>query len=226
MEPQVQQNLVAIFPEESIKYREIGSGKKMAYIPYGLIVDRLNVAFGFTWSSHVNSIEKCGDEIIAVVSMNVSGVTKTDVGGATIAVYASTIWDKATKGYIQNPKAGELLPEAFTNAYKSAVSDGIKRCAMQFGVGNYLRTEDIDTAQPKSLQTPQAPKTEASPIEEFHPASDKQRDTLVKLSRYKSTPEELKSHMLSACEDPNLSSQVASNLIKTFNEHQRNQRAA
>lgn len=97
------------------------NGMKYKYVPGDDVINRLNSAFEYEWSSEVMSIFREENQVIAHVRLTANGVYKDGFGGSEVQVYSS------------GPKQGK--PVDISNAYKSAVTNGIKKAAEQFGIG-------------------------------------------------------------------------------------------
>jgi len=140
------QSLSSIFPEETLNQIYVPTPKaaikikdKFKYVSGDYIKARLNSIFGNLWSFKVCSTKEIGSELLVFGELTISllhglAVTKSDVGGANIQFYK----DKAKVP--ENAVYG-----AITKAYKSAVTDCIKRCAFQLGIAWDIRSkEDIE----------------------------------------------------------------------------------
>jgi hypothetical protein len=141
--------LEAPFPGESVQWKpqKVFKGKgralAVAYIDARDVMDRLDAALGsFNWQSKHESTGTGG--IIAHLSIRNpetgEWVTKSDVG------------------YV----GGDESEEEQTKAAKGSASDGIKRAAVQWGIGRYLYRLDVyfvdyDEEKKKILQFPTLP---------------------------------------------------------------------
>jgi len=114
LRPQLEQP----FPESVIRHRPGSRGEELAYVPAALYVSRMNEVFGSAWDFNVIHHQILETEIMVIVQISAAGVTKQDVGGASIQRSRDT---------------GEVI--ALADAVKSAVSDGLKRTARLFGIG-------------------------------------------------------------------------------------------
>jgi hypothetical protein len=104
-----------------VAYKPGPGGKQYKYIPGDDVINRLNNAFEYEWSCEVRSYFKDENQVIALVSLKAGNVVHEGFGGAEIATYAS------------GPKQGKVID--LSNAYKSAVTNAIKKAAEQFGIG-------------------------------------------------------------------------------------------
>jgi hypothetical protein len=125
---------------------------KYKYVPGDDVINRLNSAFEYEWSSQVISIFREENQVIAHVRLTAGSVCKDGFGGSEVQVYSS------------GPKQGK--PVDISNAYKSAVTNGIKKAAEQFGIG---LTPDEDFVPEygggnSNAPTTRAPAAPAAPV--------------------------------------------------------------
>jgi len=86
----------------------------VAYVDPRVVSERLDQVVGGDWSFHWEPLGVQGDRLVVKSSLTVMGVTREDVGE-----------------YV-------LSDREQADPWKSAVSDGLKRAAVHFGVGRYL----------------------------------------------------------------------------------------
>lgn len=98
----------------------------MVYIRELAITNRLDQVDPY-WSFKVNEVIVDGDARIAIATLTVKGITRTNSGGGPVQVES---------------KAGAMdryrVADNTVNANKSAVTDALKRCARLHGIGRYL----------------------------------------------------------------------------------------
>jgi len=143
----------------AVAFKPGPGGMKYKYVKGDDVINRLNKAFEYEWSSQVMNTFKDETQIIAHVKLTGGGVSKEGFGGAEIAVYSS------------GPKQGK--PVDISNAYKSAVTNGIKKAAEQFGIGLTPESDDDDGPgsggstggyKPNPPQTFKAPEPPKAPV--------------------------------------------------------------
>ncbi|KAI5171043.1 DNA repair and recombination protein RAD52 [Nematocida sp. LUAm3] len=135
---------------EYIKFRNTGSGEE-AYIEGRTAIDLANRIFGYNgWSSEVKEAN------VLETEQKPSGYTVT-----VTALVKITIKDGASRedigiGLSENQR---IKGKAIKVAYKSAITDGIKRALRQFGyaLGNCCYDREYSTAIKKVTRTPKAP---------------------------------------------------------------------
>lgn len=129
------EQLHAPLPPAFVQTRTQGGGR-VSYIAGHEAINQANAIFGYDgWSYTVDRVETSaileGASLLctAVVTVSVGGVIRQDVGTDTIA---------------SNSK-----PDAFAMAYKTCVTDALKRALRSFGdqFGNSLYDKDADLAQ-------------------------------------------------------------------------------
>ncbi|HEC66254.1 MAG TPA: hypothetical protein ENI23_13265 [bacterium] len=98
--------------------------RKYPYYKYSDVVNQLNEAFRHDWSNEVRDFVVTDNEVVAVVIVRVGVVSHTQVGRAKIG----------------KDRNGVIL--SIGNNYKSAVADGIKKCAELFGVSMFSESEE------------------------------------------------------------------------------------
>lgn len=139
-----------------------GAKKKLTYAEWHTIVRRLNQYFGHDgWTTRVESLTSTGEDHTSRVPLHVSAImvltvnwphggvsSFTNVGSAVVR--CAVVKDRA--GRIQFDENGKkkyhpATWEAYDMAVKTAVHDGIKRCATALGdaFGLFLYDEDSYT---------------------------------------------------------------------------------
>ena len=136
----IRSKLNDIIPFELLSIRDGPGGTKLTYIDGCTTIDLLNHVFGFeNWHSFTDSIQenitKSGNNntfdimvtarIRLVVKIGGYNITRSDVG----------------IDYKENQRS---VGQGYENACKSAVTDGLKRCARQYGnfLGNCLYNKE------------------------------------------------------------------------------------
>lgn len=116
-------------PERVLKLPATGKRPELDYVSHADVTDRLLAAdpeWTWTWGvedpvtgrpSKELSLVREGDEVALWMALTVGGVTRRDVGYATVVEYG---------------RDGNSY--ARSEAMKHAVSDALRRCAMRFGV--------------------------------------------------------------------------------------------
>lgn len=140
--------LKSILPESVLEQIYVATPKgavkkkpnsRFNYVSGEYIKSRLNCIFGNAWSFKVDTYKELGREVLVFGTLTVPMggglfISKSDVGGQSVQFYK----DKA-----QTPE--NVIFDGFTNAYKSALTDCIKRCAFQLGIA-------WDVRQPEDFQ--------------------------------------------------------------------------
>ncbi len=110
--------LAAPMPTRSFNGR---GGKTMAYVTSRDVQRRLDAVVGpGNWSTHVRVV-RAEHPVSVLVTISIFGVHKTDAG------------------YSNAPGADDPEDRAYEDEpLKAAVSDGVKRAAVQWGCGRYL----------------------------------------------------------------------------------------
>jgi len=126
MEKELRTRLSQPFPESYIHQRKGSFGKTLNYLSASAVIERLNECFENDWSFMIITHEVLPtDEVMVHGRLTALGVSKDAFGRGQQAV---------------NRDTGEIVSAA--DAYKSAVSDCIKRCARLLGVGAYLYSDE------------------------------------------------------------------------------------
>jgi recombination DNA repair RAD52 pathway protein len=169
----VQQILVLLqkTPAKHIYKRPAKGGGEWEYVTGVYIKKVLNYAFGFLWSSDVLEVREKHNQIQATVKLtihNMDGselIHKTDIGKKDIVF-----------------KKGTEIPLDYGNDEKSAVTDGLKRCAAQFGVASdvYGREEFKEIQVEKMIEEYRAKKELPATEKDSLPATQAQLDVLNK----------------------------------------------
>lgn len=115
---------------DCIKQRPGAGGKQLSYIEAHQVIQRLNECFDGEFSFEIDDVMEAGAEIIVRGSLSVQledgrTIKKTNIGTAEIKT---------------NRNTGEV--EGLGDSYKSAASDCLKRCAVLYGVGLHLYTDE------------------------------------------------------------------------------------
>lgn len=132
---------------DCIKQRPGAGGKQLSYIEAHQVIQRLNECFNGEFSFQIDDVSEVGAEIIVRGTLSVQLeegriIKKSNIGTAAIKT---------------NRTSGEV--ESIGDTYKSAASDCLKRCAVLFGVGLHLYTDDTtapanrETNQPTTIQS-------------------------------------------------------------------------
>lgn len=155
-------------PEEYTNFRPVGGGRKVKYIFGHYFIQKLNDAFGFLWSLDVPEWKQDGNHLVAkvVLDINIPGshrkvvhpdgrieevwydpieIRKTQFGGQEIKRYSSQ-----SGKY----KPGDIIDLA--NDLKGAVTDGMKKCGTQLGIGldiyaGRIEAEEKDTVRQEQV---------------------------------------------------------------------------
>lgn len=112
-------------PKDHIYTRKGKMGQYWDYVTGVYVKKVLNYVFGFLWSTEVREIEEKYGQVTATIRLTIHDKTgkpilwKEDIGRADIKL------KKDTK-----------TPMDYGNDKKAAITDGIKRCAAQFGVAS------------------------------------------------------------------------------------------
>lgn len=126
-------------------------GKQFSYIEASTVVRILDEAFGDNWSFKI--IEKWSDTIgNNDILFNVHGRLEVDTMESTIVreyLASSSLKDAALKGdgrkkFLTDLSAADFQSGATSNIWKSTVTDCLKKCASQFGVGSELYSDHPD----------------------------------------------------------------------------------
>jgi hypothetical protein len=136
MEPKVRQKLEEKFKIDAVKQRKGAFGKTINYVDGASVIDRLNAAFDSDWSFAILEHRLLGTthEVLVRGRLSALGLEKEAFGKSSPAVSRDT---------------GEIVSEG--DAYKSAATDCLKKCATLFGVGLHLFANDepLEADEPK-----------------------------------------------------------------------------
>lgn len=111
--------LMARFPDEAVKQRVGGGGKRLDYVEGHTVIHRLIDATGNRFDFRVLSLDQKGDLLTALVELTIPGLgSRQHIGVQRVA-----------------PGAGEDLT-------KGAITDALKKAATLFGVGLELYGPD------------------------------------------------------------------------------------
>lgn len=112
-------------------------GTKYRFVKGEEVIDRLNTAFSYEWSSEVLYTDKMDDFVVVRVRLTVAGVGgpvyKEGFGSAQI---------------MKNNTTGKIID--LGNVYKSAFTSGLKKAAEQFGIGLKQEEGVEEAAKPKA----------------------------------------------------------------------------
>lgn len=119
-------------------------GKDYKYVKGEDVIERLNEAFTYDWSSEIKEVINHDGYIVVHVKLTSQGISHEAFGGAGIAVF--TYGDNKGK------------PVDIANSYKSALTAAIKKAGEQFGIGlnldDYIdQGEQPDHSSPKKQPT-------------------------------------------------------------------------
>ncbi|MBD3260644.1 MAG: hypothetical protein GF334_03035 [Candidatus Altiarchaeales archaeon] len=132
-----------------VKSRAGGQGMSFDYIPTEYAIELLNEAFDYAWDSRVFFHEKFEDSVIVGVELK----TWEEQGNPIIKQQFGSC--KINRGVDMG------------SAFKGAASDGLKKCASQFGLALELyRDDDPEAAggfKPPQRTTPNRAKAPAAP---------------------------------------------------------------
>jgi hypothetical protein len=132
--------LEAPFPPELVRQRAGRNGMTLDYIEIQDVIARLNAAVEGEWSFEVTRKETNDDEIVVFRRLKIGDVVHEDVGGTNIT---------------RSRDGGS--PVSIVDDTKAAVSDCLKRCARQAGVGLHL-------GRAADHELPRAPAVQAAPV--------------------------------------------------------------
>jgi hypothetical protein len=157
-------------PEEYTDFRPVGGGRKVKYIFGHYFIQKLNDAFGFLWSLDIPEWKQEGSQLIAkvVLSINIPGSHKkvTYPDGRTEETWYEPVQIRKTqfggqeiKRFSQassTHKVGDMMDLA--NDLKGAVTDGMKKCGTQLGIGldiyaGKFEQEEKDTVRQEQVDT-------------------------------------------------------------------------
>lgn len=127
-------------PERFVRTRKGTGGKIFEYVPKGYFERALNMMFGLNgWNSSVK-------EIHTREKKDSKGRTITDIAVVVRLEY----YINGQMNYKEQGGAGEAYPEnAFGDALKSAITDGLKKCCSQLGIAGdvYGQSEEDLTGE-------------------------------------------------------------------------------
>lgn len=117
----------------TLKHRPGVGGIMFDFIPSEDVINRMNDVFDGKWSTRVLSQDVVEDYVLIRVKVSIkdgySDISHEGFGSSQIQRFSS------------GPKKDQLLD--IGNAYKSAESKAIKNACTRFGVGLYLKEEDM-----------------------------------------------------------------------------------
>lgn len=135
----MKQETIRALKKQLKKYHRKGPGNQsFPYYKYEDIVARMNEAFGHDWSNSVLDVKETDDEVLVRVRVSAGDSYHEQYGRASI------------KKYSQGPRQGTKVN--YGNDFKSAVADGIKKCAELFGVGCYEEGEEDTVPETSSVK--------------------------------------------------------------------------
>ena len=117
------------FPPEKIKQRPGAGGRKLSYIASFDCIKRLNEAFGQEWRFEIKSHEMTEGSALVLGKLTAGDVVKEQFGSSLLK--------------------GKEIGDAF----KSAGSDALKKCASLLGVGLHLY-DGTPKSPPKPVPAP------------------------------------------------------------------------
>lgn len=112
-------------PAEHIYKRPAKGGGQWEFVTGTYIKKVLNYTFGFLWSSEVKEVEDKYGQVVATVRLTIH---KPD---GSILIWKEDIGKKDIMF-----KKGTQTPLDYGNDKKAAITDGLKRCAAQFGIAS------------------------------------------------------------------------------------------
>lgn len=173
-------------PKEHIYQRPAKGGGKWDFVTGIYVKKSLNYAFGFMWSSEVKEVKEKHGQVIATVRITIHDpkdghvlLWKEDIGKKDIVFKKNT-----------------TDPLDYGNDEKAAVTDGIKRCASQFGIASdvYGKEEFKNIQLEKVVDGPTTP-------EEINEA--KEMDRIKEYIKNAKTIDELK-RVYASITDPDM----------------------
>jgi len=124
------------FPAQAIQKRDGPGNKKFDYVAHQTVVRRLNEATSGRWDFKVVSLDWRGELLVALVELTIPGMgTRAHIG-------------------VQKVSAG-----GGEDLVKGAVSDGLKKAATLFGVGQDLYGPDMEAEDYTPVQARPAPRS-------------------------------------------------------------------
>ena len=131
MNDEIRKKLDEPFASALVKKRKGPKGKWLSYVPVTEYVRRLNEIFAGDWSFEITHREQHEDHVLVQGRLIVAGVTKCDIGGATLR--------RGDDGTLQS----------LSDDFKAAASDCLKRCCRLLGMGAELYSDDpVDAPVP------------------------------------------------------------------------------
>jgi recombination DNA repair RAD52 pathway protein len=165
-------------PKEHIYSRPAKGGGTWDYVTGTYIKKSLNYSFGFMWSSEVKEVKEKYGQVVATVRVTIHSPAGTAI-----------LWkeDIGKKDIVF--KKGTQAPLDYGNDEKAAVTDGIKRCAAQFGIASDIYGKE----EFKQLELEKVVVEDKVGVLKNgdDPATSEQIDTLAKLGFIVSKIEEL-----------------------------------
>lgn len=126
MDEKLREKLERPFDAKVVKARRGPGGKSLSYAAVSAYIARLNECFGNDcWSFEITAREQYDQQVVVEGRLVAAGVIKAGLGGAEL----------------RRGRDGELM--SLGDAFKTASSDCLKRCARLWGIGLALY-EDIE----------------------------------------------------------------------------------
>lgn len=162
MNTELRQKLERPFDANQVKTRRGPGGKQLSYVAVSAYIKRLNEVFGDGWSFELTSREQFEDHVLVEGRLVAGRVIKSGIGGAEL----------------RRHQDGKVM--SLGDAFKSASSDCLKRCARLWGVGLALYGDE-DEATQRSSPGPSTPIFGAQQSERQGRVSRAQLDKLREL---------------------------------------------
>lgn len=151
-------------PPAHIYRRPAKGGGEWDYVTGVYVKKVLNMVFGWMWSSEVRRIEEKHGQVVATIRLTIHKkdgsplLWKEDIGKKDIAM-----------------KRDSSAPLDYGNDEKAAITDGLKRCAAQFGIaGDIYGKDEFKEIKREALAEKPIPK---NPDDDL-PATAAQKKTL------------------------------------------------
>lgn len=155
-------------PVDHVYKRPAKGGGEWDYVTGTYIKKVLNYTFGFLWSTEVKDIEEKYGQINATVRLTIHRpdgsplIWKEDIGKKDIMM-----------------RKGTQIPMDYGNDKKAAITDGLKRCASQFGIASDVYGKE----EFKQIEMERVTVVE-EPIED-KPATEGQKENIRNMMSYK-----------------------------------------
>ena len=182
-------------PKKFIYKREGPGGKVLDYVSIGYVQNKLNEAFGpMNWSTSVREVSTM--EMIAKTGQIVVAVKLELYGGK---IFKEQYGSSDIKFFKNGDKAGK--PVDIGNDFKSAASDGLKKCASMFGVASDVYFKDwgaIDSEREKATGNEGVEIPTGANLEDEALTRGKNEVFTLMRSKYSNDKERMKAAMLEA----------------------------